>query len=64
MMDHFVLNTSDLYTLLQDTLLITEKVKEILKRNCDEATFVLKPWQVKTIVERQVNENNCTCNKV
>jgi len=63
-MDHSVLNSSDLYTLLQDTLLITEKVKEILKRNCDEATFVLKPWQVKTIIERQANETICTCTKV
>jgi len=58
------LNLSDLYELLHNTLLITEEVKEILKRDCDEAAFVLKPWQVKIIVEKQIDESICNCKKV
>lgn len=58
------LNLSDLYELLHNTLLITEEVKEILRRDCDEAAFVLKPWQVKTVVEKRIDESFCNCRKV
>lgn len=57
------LNLSDLYELLHDAFLITEEVKEILRRDCDEAAFVLKPWQVKTLVERRADESICNCKK-
>ncbi|XP_012527683.1 uncharacterized protein LOC105831813 [Monomorium pharaonis] len=57
------LNLSNLYELLYNTLLITEEVKEILKKDCNEATFVLKPWQMKTIVEKQFDESTCNCQK-
>lgn len=58
------LNLSGLYELLHNTLLITEEVKETLRRDCDEAAFVLKPWQVKTVVEKRIDENICNCKKV
>lgn len=58
------LNLSSLYELLYNTFLITEEVKEILQRDCDEAAFVLKPWQVKTVVEKQTDEIVCNCKKV
>lgn len=57
------LNSSDLYELLYDTLLTTEKVKRTLKTNCDEATYVLKPWQVEITVENRANDI-CTRKKV
>ncbi|KAL6265174.1 hypothetical protein P5V15_005259 [Pogonomyrmex californicus] len=57
------LNLSNLYKLLYNTFLITEEVKEVLRNDCDEAAFVLKPWQVKTIVEKQTDENICNCKK-
>ncbi|XP_012063844.1 PREDICTED: uncharacterized protein LOC105627168 [Atta cephalotes] len=57
------LNLSNLYELLHNTLLITEEVKEILRKDCDEAAFVLKPWQMKTVVEKRINENICICKK-
>lgn len=60
-----MLNLSNLYKLLHDTLLITENVKQILRTDCDEAAFVLKPWQVKTVVEKQVDDESiCNCNKM
>jgi len=58
------LNLSSLYELLYNTFLITEEVKEILQRDCDEASFVLKPWQVKIVVEKQTDEIVCNCKKV
>lgn len=58
------LNLSNLYELLHNTLLITEEVKEILRKDCDEAAFVLKPWQMKTVIEKRINENICICKKV
>lgn len=60
-----MLNLSNLHKLLHNTLLITEEVKQILKMDCDEAAFVLKPWQVKDVVEKQIDEEGiCNCNKV
>ncbi|KAG5322628.1 PDI isomerase, partial [Pseudoatta argentina] len=50
------LNLSNLYELLHNTLLITEEVKEILRKDCDEAAFVLKPWQMKTANENEAEE--------
>ncbi|KAL6449340.1 hypothetical protein ACFW04_000744 [Cataglyphis niger] len=33
--------------------------------DCDEAAFVLKPWQVKDVVEKQIDEEDiCNCNKI
>lgn len=58
------LNLSDLYELLHNTLLITEEVKEMLRRDCDEAAFVLKPWQVETVVEKRTDECICNCKNV
>lgn len=62
--DHTLI-LSNLHELLHNTLLITEEVKQILKTDCDEATFVLKPWQVKAVVEKQIDDKSiCNCNKV
>ncbi|XP_011861494.1 PREDICTED: uncharacterized protein LOC105558427 [Vollenhovia emeryi] len=62
-MDCTSVNLSGLYELLRNTLLITEEVKEIMRRDCDEAAFVLKPWQVKIIVEKRTDEGICNCKK-
>lgn len=58
------LNLLNLYELLHNTLLITEEVKEILRRDCNQAAFVLKPWQMKTVVEKRIDESTCSCKKV
>lgn len=55
------LNLSSLHKLLHDTLLITEAVKEVLRRDCEEAAFALKSWPVKIVEKR---EDECTCKKV
>ncbi|XP_039306213.1 uncharacterized protein LOC105198689 isoform X2 [Solenopsis invicta] len=57
------LNLLNLYELLHNTLLITEEVKEILRRDCNQAAFVLKPWQMKTVVEKRIDESTCSCKK-
>ncbi|EFN85404.1 uncharacterized protein LOC105182388 [Harpegnathos saltator] len=56
-------NLSGLRKLLHDTLLTTEQVKEMLRKNCEEAAFALKPWPVK-IVEKREDECTCNCKKV
>lgn len=58
------MNLSDLHKLLRETLLITEEVKEVLKRDCDEAAFVLKSWQVRAVVEKRTDESSCSCKNV
>lgn len=57
-------NFSDLRALLNNTLLITEEAIEVLKKNCDEATFALKPWKMESITIEQKDESVCNCKKV
>lgn len=55
-MEH-MLELLDLRNLLHDIFFITEDVKEVLKKNCDEAAFVLKPWRMKIAFKEQKDES-------
>ncbi|XP_015431260.1 PREDICTED: uncharacterized protein LOC107187631 [Dufourea novaeangliae] len=48
---------------LLQTLAFTEEVKHILKSDCEEAIFSLKPWCKKIIVKQEDAANACTCFK-
>lgn len=45
-------------------LMFTEAVKDTLQFECAEARFSLKPWITKTLVAKEVDKNDCICNKV
>lgn len=57
-------NFSKLTKFLHQTLVFTEEVKNILKSNCDEAMYCLKPWYTEIHSQQKVNKDICTCVKV
>lgn len=57
-------NFSKLTKFLHQTLVFTEEVKNILKSNCDEAMYCLKPWYTEIHSQQEVNKDICTCVKV
>ncbi|XP_076657942.1 uncharacterized protein LOC143362034 [Halictus rubicundus] len=57
------LNLLALNKFLHQTLAFTEKVKNILKSDCEEAMFSLKPWCKKTVTKQENSGNSCTCIK-
>lgn len=57
-------NLSKLIKFLHRTLILTEEVKTILKANCEEAMYCLKPWCVEVNSQQEVNKDVCTCLKV
>ncbi|XP_076168450.1 uncharacterized protein LOC143147243 [Ptiloglossa arizonensis] len=52
-------NLSTLTKFLHQTLAFTEEVKNVLKSNCDEAIFSLKPWHKEIITKQDVSKNAC-----
>ena len=56
-------NFSKLTKFLHQTLVFTEEVKNILKSNCDEAMYCLKPWYTEIHSQQKVNKDICTCVK-
>ncbi|XP_076247332.1 protein disulfide isomerase isoform X1 [Calliopsis andreniformis] len=47
---------------LYQTLIFTEEVKNVLKLNCDEVMFSLKPWRMEMVIKQELSET-CTCPK-
>ncbi|XP_068967300.1 uncharacterized protein [Bombus flavifrons] len=56
-------NFSKLTKFLHQTLVLTEEVKNVLKSNCDEAMYCLKPWYTEIHSQQEVNKDICTCVK-
>lgn len=57
-------NLSTLTKFLHQTLAFTEEVKNVLKSNCDEAIFSLKPWHKEIITKQDVSKNACIFSNV
>lgn len=55
---------SSLSDFIRHTLIFTEAVKDTLQFECAEARFSLKPWITKTFVTKEIDKNDCICNKV
>ncbi|XP_035728339.1 uncharacterized protein LOC118444300 isoform X1 [Vespa mandarinia] len=55
---------SSLSDFISHALIFTEAVKDTLQFECAEARFSLKPWITKTFVTKEVNKNDCICDKM
>ncbi|KAL2738306.1 hypothetical protein V1477_011665 [Vespula maculifrons] len=55
---------SSLSDFIRHTLIFTEAVKDTLQFECAEARFSLKPWITKTFVTKEIDKNDCICNKI
>ncbi|XP_076381074.1 uncharacterized protein LOC143260184 [Megalopta genalis] len=57
------LNLLELNKFLHEALAFTEDVKNVIKSDCEEATFSLKTWCQKTVTKQENSGNSCTCIK-
>ncbi|KAF7386844.1 hypothetical protein HZH66_011296 [Vespula vulgaris] len=55
---------SSLSDFIRHTLIFTEAVKDTLQFECAEARFSLKPWITKTFITKEIDKNDCICNKI
>ncbi|CAL7943600.1 unnamed protein product [Xylocopa violacea] len=56
-------NLLKLINFLHQALVFTQEVRTIIKLDCDEAMYCLKPWSTQASSQEEINQDVCTCLK-